>query len=169
VSILRSLSLDPHPNVINFIDSWEHVRRLYIRTELVECGDLARFLEALSDSGGLGEARVWKTLVELSSALAHVHSHNLLHLDVKPSNILITSAGSLKLADFGMSTITNAEGRAADLSPALPQLEDGEFVWREEGTMPSPVIDREIEGDREYLCPEALGDEPVGRPADVYR
>lgn len=170
VSILHSLSLDPHPNVIQFIDSWEHARRLYIRTELAECGDLARFLEALGDTGGIGESRCWKVLVVLSGAIQHVHNHDLLHLDIKPSNILITMSGSLKLADFGMSTVSSPEGQAvASLSPALPQMEGGEFVWRQEGTMPSPIVDREVEGDREYLCPEALGDGPVGRPADVYR
>jgi mitosis inhibitor protein kinase SWE1 len=170
VSILHSLSLDPHPNVIQFIDSWEHARRLYIRTELAECGDLARFLEALGDTGGIGESRCWKILIELSGAIQHVHNHDLLHLDIKPSNILITMLGSLRLADFGMSTVSSPEGQAvASLSPALPQMEGGEFVWRQEGTMPSPIVDREVEGDREYLCPEALGDGPVGRPADVYR
>ncbi|RSH85623.1 hypothetical protein EHS25_003762 [Saitozyma podzolica] len=158
VSILHSLSLNPHSNVIQFIDSWEHARRLYIRTELAECGDLARFLEALGTRAALA-----------NPAIQHVHNHDLLHLDIKPSNILITMSGSLKLADFGMSTVSSPEGQAvASLSPALPQMEGGEFVWRQEGTMPSPIVDREVEGDREYLCPEALGDGPVGRPADVY-
>ena len=169
VSILRALSQHPHPNVIDFVDSWEYRGRLYIRSSLFECGNLAQFLEVLGDHGGLGEIRVWKALKEISSGLRHVHSHNILHLDVKPSNILITDAGSLKLADFGMSTMSDNAGLAASLSPTLPQMENGEFVWREEGTMPSPILDREVEGDREYLCPEALGDGGVGRPADVYR
>lgn len=132
--------------------------------------------------GGLGEIRCWKLLSELSSALKHVHSHHILHLDVKPSNILITRSGSLKLADFGMSTISNPSGHAADLSPALPMLgSDGAFTWsetedqdgrdgaeRKMETVPSPIVDREVEGDREYLCPEALGEGAIGREADVF-
>lgn len=179
VSILHSLSLDSNPHLIHFVDSWEHRNRLYLRTELAECGDLSRFLDALGDTGGLGETRCWKLLSELSLALKHVHAHNILHLDVKPSNVLITRSGSLKLADFGMSTISDLAGRAADLSPALPLLgSDGGFVWSEIDsdkpeersiiTVPSPIVDREVEGDREYLCPEALGDGAVGREADIF-
>ncbi len=172
VSILRNFSLDPHPHVIDFVDSWEHKDRLYIRTELAKCGDLSRFLLSLGDLSGLGEARIWKTLVELSSGLQHVHSHNVLHLDIKPSNILIKRDGSLKIADFGVSSISSPEGRAADLSPALPSTgEDGGFVWtgqQSEGLVRSPMLDREVEGDREYLSPEALSDGQVGRAADVF-
>ena len=116
---------------------------------------------------------MWKSLVELSAGLQHVHSHNFLHLDIKPSNILITRRGALKLADFGVSTISSAEGRAASLSPALPSTGmDGGFIWTDGGRagvpVPSPILDREVEGDREYLCPEALGDGQVGRGADVF-
>lgn len=158
--------------MISFIDSWEHNDRLYIRTDLAECGDLSRFLTSLGDYSGLDEARVWKTLSELSSGLQHIHSHNVLHLDIKPSNILITRIGSLKIADFGLSTISSPEGHAADLSPALPSAgKDGGFVWHEASfgvAGPSPILDREVEGDREYLSPEALGDGQVGREADLF-
>lgn len=137
------------------------------------CGDLSRFLAALGDNNGLGEARVWKTLDELAAGISHIHGHNYLHLDLKPSNVLITSAGSLKIADFGMSTLSSAEGSMVPLSPALPDIEaDGGFVWATktgELGIESPILDREIEGDREYLCPEALAGGSVGRPADVYR
>jgi mitosis inhibitor protein kinase SWE1 len=97
-----------------------------------------------------------------------------LHLDIKPSNVLITNAGSLLIADFGMSTMISPDsGVAGDVSPALPQFgEDGAFVWVEDANkevraVPSPILDREVEGDREYLCPEAL-DGVVGKEADVF-
>ena len=174
VSILRQLSLEPHPSIIRFVDSWEQHSRLYLRTELAASGDLARFLEALGDFGGLGEARAWKTLVELSGGLAHIHANNFLHLDLKPSNVLIASDGSLRIADFGMSVISGTNGHAEALSPALPTPDgDGAFVWSDHSDttmslVPSPILDRDIEGDREYLSPEALADGPMGREADVY-
>lgn len=174
VSILHRLSLSPHDNIVTFIDSWEFSNRLYIRTELAPCGDLAMFLLSLGDVGGMGEARVWKTLRELSLGLSHIHSNDFLHLDIKPSNVLITNAGSLLIADFGMSTMISPDsGVAGDVSPALPQFgEDGAFVWGEDANkevraVPSPILDREVEGDREYLCPEAL-DGVVGKEADVF-
>ena len=127
----------------------------------------------MGDTGGMGEARMWKVLSELSSGLAYIHSNNFLHLDIKPSNILITADGSLKIADFGMSTVISSSGQVGGLSPVLPQSgEDGGFVWGDakETTVPvpSPILDREVEGDREYLCPEALGEGVVGKEADVF-
>ncbi|KAL7422403.1 mitosis inhibitor protein kinase swe1 [Cryptotrichosporon argae] len=176
VSILRHLSLSPHPNVVTYVDSWEHASRLHIQLELLSCGDLSRFLCALSDCGGLGEARVWKTVVELSAALRHIHTHGFVHLDLKPSNVLITPDGALKVSDFGMSMLLlapSADGTGAGaggLSPALPQSgPDGGFVWAATAAVEkSPLVDREFEGDREYLCPEALGEQQPGAPADVF-
>lgn len=168
---MRQLSQEPHPNVITFIDSWEHDSRLYIRTALAPCGDLSTFLLSLAERGGMGEVRSWKTLLELSQGLGHIHKHDYAHLDLKPSNILITSEGSLMIADFGLSTVVTPPGAANGYSPALPTAVDGEFVWQDEKgpmTVPSPIVDREVEGDREYLCPEALGDRHVGFEADIF-
>ncbi|WWC63567.1 uncharacterized protein I303_106171 [Kwoniella dejecticola CBS 10117] len=205
VSILRQLSLTPHANVVTYIDSWESSSRLFIRTSLSECGDLSKFLGLLGDFGGLGEERVWKSLIELASGLKHIHENNFLHLDLKPSNILINRDGGLVIADLGMAVIcsNDSEGRILEgLSPALPEKDDqGGFIWQTSTSVPisdsnsdsasgsvmavtpdekqqngsssidlipSPIIDREFEGDREYLCPEALSGEPIGKGADVF-
>ena len=172
VSILRQLSLRPHANILTFIDSWEHSNRLFIRTELASCGDFAAFLLSIADTGALDESRLWKVMYELSSGLKHIHANNFVHLDLKPSNILITQAGSLKIADFGMSLLVASDGLVGSLSPAIPMSGDGgEFLWTEPvdaSAVPSPILDREMEGDREYLCPEALNGSQVGTPADVF-
>jgi mitosis inhibitor protein kinase SWE1 len=178
--------LNPHPNIITFHSSFEHSSRLYIVTELAECGDLSRYLLSLGDVGGPGESRIWKVLHELSNGLNYIHDSNFVHLDVKPSNILIDRDGRLKIADFGMSVIrtdtleeSGRTGMRMSLSPALPAAgEDGGFVWEGAGegeknisgmavAVPSPLWDREVEGDREYLCPEAL-EGTVGIEADVF-
>ncbi|ODN83545.1 hypothetical protein L202_01667 [Cryptococcus amylolentus CBS 6039] len=183
IAILRQLSLDPHPNVIHYVDSWESHSRLYILTSLVECGDLSSFLSLLSDHGGIREARVWKVLDELSQGIEHIHKHCFLHLDIKPSNILIKSDGGLVIADLGMAVVCGAgpDGRMlGGMSPALPERDQqGGFVWESAETpmddgkapamVPSPIMDREVEGDREYLCPEALCEaDMIGKGADVF-
>jgi mitosis inhibitor protein kinase SWE1 len=57
-----------HPNVLAYIDSWEEDEALYIRTELCESGNLARFLwEYRRVFSRLDEARVWKVIVDLSN------------------------------------------------------------------------------------------------------
>ncbi|KPV77853.1 uncharacterized protein RHOBADRAFT_2075, partial [Rhodotorula graminis WP1] len=52
----------------------------------------------------LDEARVWKILAELTAGVAHMHSRNILHLDLKPANVFITDKGHLKIGDFGLAT-----------------------------------------------------------------
>ncbi|KIR68063.1 WEE/WEE-UNCLASSIFIED protein kinase, partial [Cryptococcus bacillisporus CA1873] len=184
IAILHELSLDPHPNVVQYVDSWESHSRLYILTTLVDCGDLSSFLSLLSDHGGIREARVWKSLVELAEGIDHIHKHHFLHLDIKPSNILIDRAGGLVVADLGMAVICGDGPNGhmlGGMSPALPERDErGGFVWDQVETpmddgkkslamVPSPIMDREVEGDREYLCPEALNEsEMIGKGADVY-
>lgn len=188
VSILRELETEQHPHIVRFVDSWEQAGRLYIRTEMAECGDLSRYLLSLGDVGGLDEGRVWKVLVELSSALDHIHSHGVLHLDFKPSNVLITKEGSLKVADFGLSVFADEAG---DRTKRFEELGDDEKNEEDDnnqnddddddfydtddsrrgrglGLAPSPIMDRDFEGDREYLCPEALRDAPPAPSTDMF-
>ena len=119
----------------------------------------------------MDEARLWKALFELSSGLQYIHGNSFVHLDLKPSNILITHCGALKIADFGMSLLIS-DGEVGGLSPALPKSgTDGDFLWGQSDAsvpVPSPLLDREVEGDREYLCPEALSERTVGTAADMF-
>jgi mitosis inhibitor protein kinase SWE1 len=163
VAILRAVGREEHPNILRLADSWEEAGRLHIRTELAPCGDLAHFLLSVSEFGGLEEGRVWKMLAELTSALHHIHSQNVLHLDFKPSNILITTDGSLKVADFGLSVFAIAPQVSSDVGHGELGIISSDS---DRSLGPSPVSDHE--GDREYLCPEALNDVPPAPPADVF-
>lgn len=57
-----------HPNVLVYVDSWEEDEALFIRTELCELGNFARFLWEYGKAfPRLDEARVWKVLADLSN------------------------------------------------------------------------------------------------------
>ena len=72
-------------------------------TEFAE-GDLFQILE---DDHSLGVAQVRGVAAQLVSALFYLHSHRILHRDMKPQNILIGKDGAVKLCDFGyIMTIT---------------------------------------------------------------
>jgi mitosis inhibitor protein kinase SWE1 len=61
-------SRNGHPNVLSFVDSWEEDERLFIRTELCELGNFARFLWEYGRAfPRLDEARVWKIIADLSN------------------------------------------------------------------------------------------------------
>lgn len=138
VEILRMLASPAEVHVVQLIDEWEANNFGYIMTEFCENGDLSRFLADQGRVSRLEEWRVWKILVEILQGLAVIHSHNILHLDLKPANVFVTFEGHLKIGDFGMAT-------------------------RE----PVPR-GFEREGDREYIAPEVLERQQYGKPADVF-
>lgn len=185
VDILRLLSNETSssPFVIKLFDAWEQAGNLYIQTELCPFGNLAFFLEEYGRMyETLDEARVWKILSEVASGVAYVHQHGVLHLDLKPANIFISSNGSLKLGDFGLATrwprvrpITILRGAAVH-SPGWDAAA-ASSVWLSERSrskssdekpdLQDSMHDLEREGDREYIAPEILRGQ-YGRPADMF-
>ncbi|KDN51424.1 hypothetical protein K437DRAFT_254837 [Tilletiaria anomala UBC 951] len=174
VDILRHLQHDgqAHRNVINLLDAWEEGGHLFLQTELCGLGTLAFFLEEYGCmAGNLDEPRLWKILAELSAGLQHIHGNGVLHLDLKPANVLITEVGSLKVGDFGFATRWPLMPAAATLKGAgvhaAAPIGDGDdelVPVRRRGKKQS----LEREGDREYLAPEIMSKGRYGKEADMF-
>ena len=100
----RAASAIDHLNVVPLYDVGEADGWLYIAMRLVDGTDLAKELS----SGPMPLSRVLALLGQVAAALDSMHARGLVHLDVKPANVLITrneSAGNehVYLADFGLS------------------------------------------------------------------
>ena len=87
-----------HPNVVAVHDSGEDRGLPWMVMELVEGQTLRAVLEA---RGRLDPETTAALVGEISDALEHAHRHGIVHLDVKPENVLLTS-DSVKVADFGL-------------------------------------------------------------------
>ena len=100
----KALAKLNHPNIVQVLDYGEHEGTPYLVMEYVPGGTLKE---------QLGKPMLWqqaaKLLAPIARALAYAHEHNLIHRDVKPSNILITSTGIPKLADFGIAKMLEME------------------------------------------------------------
>ena len=89
-----------HPNIVRVTDIFEENGTVYYVMDYINGSSLASVIEK---HGVLGEAEAMGYIKQIASALGFVHSHNRLHLDVKPQNIMIDQSGKAVLIDFGVS------------------------------------------------------------------
>ena len=105
-----------HPHILKVFDSCDSGTKRYVALEFCPHGDLFELIRDKSAVGFvLGEMVGY--MVDLLSAVAHMHSCGIVHRDIKPANVLC-QAGSgqrywqLKLADFGLAAACPASGHS---------------------------------------------------------
>ena len=97
--------LPPHPNVVKYYRAWQENRHFYAQMELCECGSFGACLARLPPCSLVDEVDVWRMAAQVARGLSHVHAHGILHLDVKPDNVLLDASGTYKLGDFGVAYV----------------------------------------------------------------
>ncbi|OMO54787.1 hypothetical protein CCACVL1_27568 [Corchorus capsularis] len=98
----KTMSLLSHPNILNAHCSFTVDRRLWVVMPFMSGGSLQSIISS-SFPDGLSEQCIAIVLKETLNALSYLHNQGHLHRDIKASNILMDSNGSVKLADFGVS------------------------------------------------------------------
>ena len=68
-------------------------------------------------------------LVQIAKGLNHCHNHLVAHLDLKPSNVLVTSTGQCKLADFGCSKKFKTQNEIHDIDSLCPGTPGKEYSY----------------------------------------
>jgi tRNA A-37 threonylcarbamoyl transferase component Bud32 len=127
-----------HPNIVSVYDIGQDGNRHYIVMEYVGGRNLK---ELILESAPFPIERALTVAIQVCAAVGAAHKAGLIHCDVKPQNILITTDGRLKVTDFGIArALTSA-----------PVVEGGE-VW----------------GTPDYLSPEQAAGEHLGPSSDVY-
>jgi len=95
----RALQDVQHPNLVRFGELIEDGGQWWLTMELVEG---TPFVDHVRPGGRLDERRLRAALPQLAAALHALHAHRLVHRDVKPHNVLVSSAGRVVLLDFGL-------------------------------------------------------------------
>ncbi|OAV75727.1 Serine/threonine-protein kinase PrkC [Bacteroidales bacterium Barb7] len=96
----KILSEVHHPHIVNVLEVFEENNTAYIAMEYISGSSLKMKMER---EGILPEGKVLKYIRQTGEALQFVHEKNIIHLDIKPSNILIDNSDNAYLIDFGVS------------------------------------------------------------------
>jgi WD40 repeat protein/serine/threonine protein kinase len=91
-----------HPHIVRAMDAGEHDGLHYLVMELVPGLDLSRLARR---HGPLSVADACEIARQAAIGLQHAHEHGLIHRDVKPSNLMLTPTGQVKILDLGLALI----------------------------------------------------------------
>lgn len=123
-----------HPHVLRALEAGETAEEIYLATELVAGGRLADL-----PLGSLSVERVVGLFLQLLDALSFLHAQGIVHRDIHPVGLLVTTDGGIRLSNFGAS------------QNALQSF-----------------VTRGVIGTPPYLAPEQLLGVPVDARADLY-
>ncbi len=131
-----------HPNIARLLDAGVTADgQPYLVLELVAGERIDQHCNALQ----LDVEQRLKLFGDVLAAVAHAHSHLVIHRDIKPNNIFVTPDGTVKLLDFGIAKLIGDEAEASSITV------DGRSVLTPE-----------------YAAPEQLQGGPVTTATDVY-
>ena len=127
VEVLRGIR---HENVVELYGTYVTERNVFMVCELVRGGEL---LERVARAGSFTEDEARNVITQVLRAVAHMHSHNVVHRDLKLENILLSDDGDapkVKLIDFGLARFREASaplrticGSPLYIAPEILELE----------------------------------------------
>ncbi|MEO6222196.1 MAG: bifunctional serine/threonine-protein kinase/formylglycine-generating enzyme family protein [Vicinamibacterales bacterium] len=144
----RSASALNHPNIVTIYSVEQHDATAFIVMEYVEGESLSRAIPP----GGLDIDRALKFACDIAHALAAAHELGIIHRDIKPGNVMVTSEGQVKVLDFGIARRT-ALAESATQTVTM------------QGTISEPG---QLVGTPGYLAPEQIRGEPASPQSDVF-
>jgi len=98
----RAAAVLKHPNIVSIHDVFEDGERAYVVMEYIEGDSLAARLKANPLPNA---ATILQVLGQMADALDYTHSRGVIHRDIKPANVMIDTAGTAKIMDFGIARI----------------------------------------------------------------
>ena len=130
-----------HPNIVKVTDFGEHEGSPFLVMPFLSGGT---FKSLIKDKGAIPWQDAVKLILPMVEAISYAHNHDVIHRDVKPSNLLLTDQGQPMLTDFGVAKVLE-EDATQDLT----------------GT--SATV-----GTPEYMAPEQVTSKSVDLRVDVY-
>ncbi|KAK2859309.1 hypothetical protein Q5P01_003929 [Channa striata] len=130
------------PRVVNLHQVYEMASEMVLVLEFAAGGEIFNQCVTDQEDEAFTEEDVKRLMKQILQGVAFLHQNNIVHLDLKPQNILLTSSsplGDIKIVDFGLSRIVCSHQEL-----------------------------REIMGTPEYVAPEILNYEPISTATDMW-
>jgi serine/threonine protein kinase len=143
----RSAGQLNHPNIVAVHDIGVHSGAPYIVTELLEGESLRSRLEG----GALPARKAVDYARQTAAGLAAAHDKGIVHRDIKPDNLFITTDGRVKILDFGIAKLTTPADSAAGRTGLPTETAEGMVV-----------------GTTGYMSPEQVRGEAVDARSDIF-
>ncbi|MBS0335818.1 MAG: protein kinase [Proteobacteria bacterium] len=165
-----------HPNIVQVYDFGAEGEVAYIVMEFIQGKELKDFFDA-NERFDIKEAV--HIMCELCEALHFAHEAGIIHRDIKPANVMIDNKGRVKLADFGVARITDADRSASEKTQAgaivgtpaymsPEQIEGGEIDRRTDIFSAGIILYQFLTGEKPFtgtstwtIAKKILQDEPV--------
>jgi serine/threonine-protein kinase len=126
-----------HPNIVTIFDAGEHDDRPFIAMEFVRGETLGSLIRRQAP---IPLVRRLELIEGACAGLSHAHRHGVVHLDIKPDNLMLDESGIVKVLDFGIARV----------------LQSGLLVTRQLG------------GTLRYMSPEQIEGRPLDHRSDVF-
>ncbi len=133
----RALAALNHPNIVTVYDQGHDQGEMFIVMEFVEGITLDSLLET---NGPLPASQAVELIDQLCAGMAYAHSKRIIHRDIKPSNVFLSTAGMVKIGDFG-------------LAKAMQSLR---------------ISRTQVQGTPLYMSPEQILGRDIDFRADIY-
>eukprot|EP00638_Chattonella_subsalsa_P003286 CAMPEP_0117759262 /NCGR_PEP_ID=MMETSP0947-20121206/15910_1 /TAXON_ID=44440 /ORGANISM="Chattonella subsalsa, Strain CCMP2191" /LENGTH=833 /DNA_ID=CAMNT_0005579689 /DNA_START=50 /DNA_END=2548 /DNA_ORIENTATION=+ len=167
-----------HRNITSLFEIFETPEYINMVLELADCGDLERMLQMRRTLSEVEAKRVIKQLLE---GLAHIHSTDLVHLDLKPANILFAHDPEVRCDTCGSSVgewkAKKPGGQPSHTSPSALLLKICDFglsrkvpdvrYFKVTGDV-NKIPFTALTGTEQFMAPEILLKEAYGKPADMW-
>jgi hypothetical protein len=146
----RAAGLLNHPNVTAVHDIGTHDGSLYVVQELLE----GETLRARIATGALSPNKATEYAIQIAQGLAAAHDKGIVHRDLKPENLFITEEGRVKILDFGLAKLIQADA-APGHQTSIPTVSLG--------TEPGIVM-----GTVGYMSPEQVKGLAADPRSDIF-
>lgn len=139
---VRAVARLNHPNIVQVYDFGTEGDLAYIVMQYIEGKELKDSFDAKEQ---LDLRTIFRLMSELLDALEFAHEAGVVHRDIKPANVMLDAGGHVKLTDFGVARITDADGEQGEATRAGAMI-----------------------GTPSYMSPEQIQGQTIDRRTDIF-